>query len=322
MTSLAGTLHPRAYRSDDLAKVLQFVGECNALADFCGCIHPGDVVHFISNTLRGRNVEQHLFLWENSHEQILALTSLYPARFGGYDLLVHPHHRGGEREQACIAWSEQAQWELMQRSGSDNTWVGSDVMDCDEDRARLLHSRGYAPTAELYMCYTTRSLRTLIPASGLPDGFTIRPVEGEQDAERLCAVHSGAFGSKWLPDEYVNVMRTPGFHRDRELVVVAPDGRFAAFLIYWLDPISKSGLFEPVGCHRDFQRRGLTKALMLEGLRCMAAHGMDIAIVKHFAGNEAASSLYRSVGFTIKYRIADFRKVMSGSEPSHASAGQ
>jgi hypothetical protein len=312
MTSIAGTLQPRAYRGDDLSNVLHFVGECNALTDFCGCLHPGDVIHFMSNALRGRNIEQHTYLWENSQKQLLAATVLYPARFNGYDVLVHPSYRDGELEHACIAWSEQAQWELMQKAGSENTWVGSDVMDCDEVRTKLLRSQGYAPAADPYLYYTTRSLLTPIPASVLPDGFTIRPVEGEQDAEELRAVHSGAFSSNWQPGEYLNVMRTPGFHIDRELVVVAPDGRFAAFLIYWLDPISRSGLFEPVGCHRDFQRRGLTKALMFEGLRRMVAHGMDRAVVKHSPTNEAAASLYQSVGFVVKYKITDYRKIMNG----------
>jgi mycothiol synthase len=114
----------------------------------------------------------------------------------------------------------------------------------------------------------------------------------------------------WQPGEYLNVMRTPGFHVDRELIVVAPDGRFAAFLIYWIDPVSKSGLFEPVGCHRDFQRLGLTRALMYEGMRRMVAHGMTTAVVKHqpTQKNPAAAALYRSVGFSLKYTIADYRK--------------
>jgi predicted acetyltransferase len=84
----------------------------------------------------------------------------------------------------------------------------------------------------------------------------------------------------------------------------------AAFLIYWIDPVSKSGLFEPVGSHQDFQRQGLTRALMYEGMRRMVAHGMTKAIVKHQPAqqNPAAAALYRSVGFTLKYTITDYRK--------------
>ncbi len=92
-------------------------------------------------------------------------------------------------------------------------------------------------------------------------------------------------------------MRTPGFDAGRELVVVAPEGRFAAFLVYWLDPVSKTGLFEPVGCHEDFRCLGLSKALMVEAMKRMMDAGMERAVVGYSSGNVAARKLYASVGF-------------------------
>ena len=122
-----------------------------------------------------------------------------------------------------------------------------------------------------------------IAESMLPEGFSIRSVTGEHEATLLADVHSSAFGSSWTAESYIKVMQTPGFDSERELVVVSPDGRFASFLVYWLDPISQSGLFEPVGCHKDFQRKGLTKALMLEGMKRMKQAGMKTAMVGHSA---------------------------------------
>jgi mycothiol synthase len=310
MTSF-DTRHLHPYRGgDELPKIVQFVGECNVLADFCGCLHPGDICHFLSNTLRGRDLEKHFYMYEDSGGQLLGLVLLYPARFNGYDVLVHPRCRGSELESAIIAWGEQQTRALLTAAGSDATWIGCDVMDCDTIRRDMLRAQGYASPGGPAFVYTTRSLLEPIPASILPDGFTLRNIAGEHEAEALQAVHAGTFGSKWQPGEYLHVMRTPGFHIDRELVVVAPDHRFAAFLIYWIDPVSKSGLFEPVGCHQDFQRRGLTKALMYEGMRRMVAHGMTTAVVKHQPAqqNPAASALYRSVGFTLRYTITDYRK--------------
>ena len=80
--------------------------------------------------------------------------------------------------------------------------------------------------------------------------------------------------------------------------------------IYWVDPVSKSGLFEPVGCRKDFQRLGLAKALMYEGMRRMIAQGMATAIVLHQPeqDNPASAALYRSVGFSLRYTITDYRK--------------
>jgi ribosomal protein S18 acetylase RimI-like enzyme len=302
-------LHPY-HGSDELPKILQFVGECNVLVGFCGCLHPGDICHFLSNTLRGRDLGKHFHVYEDSEGQLLGLVLLYPVRYSGFDVLVHPRYRGSELESALIVWGEQQTRALLQAADSDMTSIGSDVMDCDTIRRDILQAQGYVSPDEPAFCYTTRSLLEPIPESILPDGFTIRSVTGENEAEAVQAVHTGAFGSTWQPGEYLNVMRTSGFHIDHEIVVVAPDNRFAAFLIYWIDPVSRSGLFEPVGCHQDFQRLGLTRALMYEGMRRMLAHGMTTAVVKHqpAQNNPAAAALYRSVGFSLKYTVADYRK--------------
>jgi mycothiol synthase len=293
----------------ELPNILQFVGECNVLANFCGCLHPGDICHYLSNSLRGRDLEQYFHIYEVDG-QILGLVMLYTARHSGYGVLVHPRYRGQELESSLITWGEQQTQKILQVAGSDISWIGSEVMNCDTIRKDILLAQGYVASNEPAFYYTMRSLQIPIPDSKLPEGFSMRSVAGEEEAEVVQAVHAGAFGSIWQPGEYRNVMRTPGFHIDHELVVVAPDGRFAAFLIYWVDPISKSGLFEPVGCHKDFQRLGLTRALMYEGMRRMISHGMSMAIVLHEPEQEnpASVALYRSIGFSLRYTITNYRK--------------
>jgi mycothiol synthase len=51
-------------------------------------------------------------------------------------------------------------------------------------------------------------------------------------------------------------MDRPGYDPERAIVAVAPDGRIAASTMYWTDSRNGLGLFEPVGTHRDFRRRG------------------------------------------------------------------
>ena len=181
----------------------------------------------------------------------------------------------------------------------------------DAIHERILARLGYSATGAPGLLYTARSLRDPIPDKPLPDGFSMRPVAGEQEAALVAEVHNGAFTPKWDAEKYLDVMRTPGFQIDHELVVVAPDGRFAAYVIIWLDPISRSGYFEPVGCHRDFQRRGLTSALMYEGMRRMRAAGMETAIVRYSVDNVSGVPLYRSVGFQTRYETIEYRKLMA-----------
>ncbi len=302
-------LHP--YNgSIELPKILQFVGECNVLANFCGCLHPGDICHYLSNSLRGRDLEQHFHIYEEAEGQILGIVMLYSARQSGYNVLVHPRYRGQELESSLVAWGEQQTQKILQVASSDIGWISSEVMNCDTIRRDILQAQGYIASNEPAFYCTMRSLQIPIPESNLPEGFTIRNVASEEEADVVQAAHASAFGSIWQPGEYRNVMLTPGFHVDHELVVVAPDGCFAAFLIYWVDPVSKSGLFEPVGCHKDFQRLGLTKALMYEGMRRMIAQGMTMAIVLHQPEQEnpASAALYRSVGFSLQYTITEYRK--------------
>jgi ribosomal protein S18 acetylase RimI-like enzyme len=300
--------HLRPYRATDLNAVLAAVGGWNARSDGCGYLHPGDVCHIMSNALRGRNLDRHFMLYEDPAGEILAVLTLYSALDAAFDLMVHPDCRGGDLEPVLLTEGADRVKVLLREAGSEEASLGTDAMDCDTVRRDLLSQQGYSASAHPPMLYTTRSLGEPIPAPAVPPGFTLRSVAGEHEVEAVCAVHDGSFTPKWTAEEYLAVMRTPGFAIDRELVVVAPDGRFAAFLVYWIDPVSRSGLFEPVGCHRGFQRRGLAAALMYEGMRRMVARGMERAIVNHNADNPAAVALYRSVGFRLRYTIVEHRK--------------
>ena len=52
-------------------------------------------------------------------------------------------------------------------------------------------------------------------------------------------------------------MRSPAYVAAHDLVVVAPDGRIAAFTVIWPDAETSLAQFEPVGTDPDFQRIGL-----------------------------------------------------------------
>ena len=95
--------------------------------------------------------------------------------------------------------------------------------------------------------------------------------KGEPEVEMRARAQYGAFGSSAPFERYLErfrkFMRSPVYDPDLDIVAVAPDGQIGAFCIVWMDPVNRVGLFEPVGTHPDFQRRGLGRAVMLEGLR-------------------------------------------------------
>lgn len=305
---ISGDIH--AFHIDDLSRVLAFIGEANVITDLQFGYHSGDFLHRLSNGLRGQDFDQYNFLYEvhGVLQGIIVVEQKYPA----FDVFIHPQFRTIELETALIEWAEQLQLSRFPAKESEgHQQLMIDTRSNDKIRLTILSQRGYQIQAQPHMHGTIRDLSSTIPAVSLPEGFTIRGTN-EADVEQLCNVHMSAFRSTWTPEAYLRVMRSPGFDPARELVVVASNGQFAAFLVYWCDPVSKTGLFEPVGCAQEFQRRGLTRMLMYEGMHRMVEAGMTRAMVnhEHEERNPASSGLYRAVGFTNRYSFFEGVKTL------------
>jgi mycothiol synthase len=283
----------RPYNPKDLPSVLTFAGKCLAASNFCNW-HPGDIVHWMSNSHRGQNLSEYFWLYE-VRGQMLAFAELPPAKRASFALTVHPEHRGGDFEKGLLEHCQDVMQQRM-KVESINKLIMVSVAVSDLQRIHCLSQLDYKPD-ELDTFLGKRDLSEAIPEPTLPSGFSIRNVAGFHEAALLANVHNSAFTPKWTSKDYLEVMQTPGFEIEREMIVVAPDGQFAAFTIYWLDPITKSGLFEPVGCHKEFRKMGLTKALMLAVMQRMKDDGMQTALVGFEPDNEAATKLYASVGF-------------------------
>ncbi|MBK8026481.1 MAG: GNAT family N-acetyltransferase [Chloroflexi bacterium] len=286
----------RSFGPDDLDALLTFVGRCNA-ADFCCTVHPGDVRHFMSNIRRGGDVSDNYRLFEDETGSLAGLLTLYGGKRLGFEWTVMPDEQTSPLVDQMVAVGEAETLAAARAAGADSFRV--EVLDCDHAGVDLLKARGFTETDGAdNLRVTLRSLES-IPEPVLPEGFTIRAVTGESEADAVGQLHASAFGSRWDAGEYVKVMRSPAFQVDHELVAVALNGDLAAFLVYWVDPISRSGLFEPVGCGQAYQRRGLTRALLYEGMRRMAAEGAVVAQVKHESPEEnpASAALYASAGF-------------------------
>jgi ribosomal protein S18 acetylase RimI-like enzyme len=206
-------------------------------------------------------------------------------------------------------WAEE---QIACRVSSDGVKEIRTMWVFEDDAALISHlwRRGFV-CGEEYLNYYERSLSTTLPGLSLPPGFNVQQVTEEDGLKRALASHA-AFGSDkpleaYWP-RYQRFMRSPAYVPDLDLVTVAPDGSFASFCICWLDPVNRVGLFEPVGTHPDYQRLGLGKAVMLEGLHRMQAAGMQTAIVGAENDNPVAQGLYRSIGFQAVNKLCTFRK--------------
>jgi ribosomal protein S18 acetylase RimI-like enzyme len=144
----------------------------------------------------------------------------------------------------------------------------------------------------------------------VPDGYAIRSVAGPEDLVPRVEVQRSAFyPSKMTEARYARMMSVaPTYRPEFDIVAVAPDGTFAAFVLCWYDEESRVGLLEPVGTHADHRRLGLAAAVCNEGLRKLRAIGAERASVLSNGDNDASLGLYRSLGFVEVMRSVEWSK--------------
>jgi predicted N-acetyltransferase YhbS len=86
-----------------------------------------------------------------------------------------------------------------------------------------------------------------------------------------------------------------------DLAVETADGKVAGYALFWFDPVTKVGLVEPMRVEDEFQRRGLARALLTEGLDRLADRGARR--LKVGFGTAAARGLYLRAGFRVASTI-------------------
>lgn len=236
------------------------------------------------------------FLWEAPGQMIAILIS--EGGFGAAHFLIHPHWRTLELEEEML-WVAEARLAEVQPDGSRKLEIWSP----EKDRLRhdLLGRHGYMK-GEGAEYQWRRDLDAPVPAAPLPDGYTIRSLgDGLELLERCYAsglgFHQGdiqiAVNNRRDPTWYRNIQSAPLYRRDLDLVVIAPDGAIAAFCTIWFDDVTRSAYFEPVATVPDYQRRGLGRALLTEGMRRLKRMGATRAFVG--GHSPAANGLYQAV---------------------------
>jgi GNAT superfamily N-acetyltransferase len=307
-------IEPRAYRNErDLEKMLALLAEGRQANNGTYYVHTGDLRWWLFYSTRPRWEE--LFLWEEDGGDLLGWI-LFSPEWQAFDVFIRPDLRGSAQAEAIYAWALEGLTRIIRRAGGRQAIRTLWISEKDAVVTGWLERAGFVPDEEYqYMHYMTRSLAEPIPAPALPAGYRVRQVAGEGEVENRAAAQHAAFGSDMPMNDYcrryLRFMRSPVYVPENDLVVESSEGRIAAFCILWLDPANRVGLFEPVGVPPAFQRRGLGKAVVLEGLQRMQASGMCTAIVCSIWDNPASYRLYESAGFRTVDILRTFTKPVS-----------
>jgi ribosomal protein S18 acetylase RimI-like enzyme len=161
-----------------------------------------------------------------------------------------------------------------------NTVTGqADTLDysCSADdlhRIQLLQSHGFILEAVRSLKYSC-SLNQPVRQYPLPHGFTIRPVKGEEEIDKLVALHRAAFGTDQITVEYrLAMMSVPQYLPKADLVAEDAFGELAAFCVCGFEDIETGiGYTDPIGVHPDHQRKGIGTAIVSTGMRKLGELG-------------------------------------------------
>jgi GNAT superfamily N-acetyltransferase len=226
------------------------------------------------------NVEQ--TLWLDGDGPVAAILLTDWGRNWACDPVFVPDFAG---TMLPVIWSHAIK--LIESLKLNNVEVAA--RDDDPALLQLLGESGFAPTEE--GSATTWMVAEQRPELvSLPEGFRL-----------LDRTHAGERPHHLVPRNGVEVearlRQCSLYDPELDLAVEASNGDAAAYGLFWFDPVTSVGLVEPMRTEDRYQRLGLARALLAEGLNRLAARGARRLKVGYV--NAAARNLYLSAGFQV-----------------------
>lgn len=308
----------RYYRDEhDLLEMQRLLMEARSRTDDWHYPHVGELQFAFFMVLCHLNPQEHIRLWHDDSEKLIGFAIL--GEEPSLEWQVAPEYEWSGIETEALSWAEARLSDL--RARDPKAWGGRMVSGSRQDNAQriaFLLGHGFLYSGDFAEVNMLRSLHGPIPDTGLPTGFVVREVAESGEI----AARAAAQREVWQPwtvgnvsdADYARLMQLPGYYRDLDVVAVAPHGKIAAYVNGWIDPVNGIGDFGPVGCVAQYRRLGLTRAVLLEGLRRMHARGMDRVCISTTQTNTPAHRLYRSIGFRTVNKYLDYVRAEDGRD--------
>ncbi len=276
----------------DLALMCDFLSKAASASPPHYYSHPGDVLWLLYRD-PGYDPRTEVRLWEDRGGKLIGFAWLEEP--DGVVMQVRPDLRGhGFVEKEMLEWAAGLLADPG-RNPDGELWTRALLEDPKLDAllVRLGFERDQDHALKMH-----RTLDSVIPEPELPEGWTVRPVEGAEELEKRLEIHRAVWpSSRMTPEAYLNLREASRYTPSLDVVAAGPDGVFGAYCLCWHDAASRTGLFEPLGTSPAHRRLGLGRAVMIEGLRRLRALGTERVLVTAFSQNRAAVALYESVGF-------------------------
>lgn len=308
--SSLSSLTSRFYETEhDLRQMQDLLTQARSRTDDWRYAHVGELMWGFFMVVCHLNPQEHIRLWHNGKGRLVGYAIL--GEDPSFDWQVLPEYEWCGIETEALKWVESFLTELRQRDPKQ--WGGNLVSGARQDnsaRIVFLEQHGFRYNGEFAEVNMLRSLDEPLPESVLSTGCRVRAVAEAGEITNRAAAQREV----WQPwtvgnvsdDDYARFMRLPGYHRDLDVVAVAPDGVIAAYVNGWIDPVNRIGDFGPVGARPAYRRQGLTRAVLNECARRMQARGMNRVCVSTGISNIPAIRLYESIGFEIVNQYRDY----------------
>jgi mycothiol synthase len=302
------TLTPRAYTGEaDLPAIVDLINICEA-ADRLDESTTVDELR-LEFAMPGVDLARDVRLWADEDGALLGFGQLWfhaeaedPDGFLWYK--VHPDARGDQLEERIIAWGTERTRQAAQERGV-RLKLRAMAHAIEPERIALLERSGFG--VDRYFRRMAHPLDAPVAEPRLPEGFQL--VEGPHDPAAWAALFNESFvdhwnHEPWSAEKVQHWQGEPSYRSDLDLIARAPDGTPAAFCWGGIDPQANpisgrnKGHIGLLGTRRGFRGIGLGRAMILAGLRALAAAGAASAWLSVDADSPTgATRLYESVGF-------------------------
>ena len=296
------------YRDDavDFPRLIAYLREIWQHPGYLVDFHPGDAVwqRFRAGAA-GFDAALRVALWEepgggDSGGRVVGLTwfddpdevvlSIHP------DVL--PTGDAGTLLDRMLAWGEERRAIYAERGEPSDALLVSCLRE-DTRLERLLAERGLSTDGEVVYQSNRRSLLDELPERPVADGYRLVDLTDEALIAERVAIHREVWNPSVVTEPGYREMRGhPLYDPELDLMAVTEEGEAASYALCWLDEPTRTAIFEPVGTRESHRQRGLSAAVLAEGMRRCRARGAETMYVLQLGNQSApANHLYHAVGF-------------------------
>jgi hypothetical protein len=272
----------QASGSEALALAMQLLHRVRLEDPTAGVWEAADLAWWAGRPRPSDQIDQ--LLWIDDEGPVAAALLTDWARTWGLDLIVRPGTPAEVRAEAWIAGLA-----ALEDRAINN--VEMLLRDDDVELVVLATSAGFEPTADRGGA-TWMDAAERPPAPALPEGFEL--------GDRL----RFSEGSHWLvarngPAVEERLGSLSLYDPTLDLSIRTTTGETAAYALFWFDGVTRVGLLEPMRTEATWQRRGLARSLIGEGLERLAARGATRFKVGY--GTDAGRDLYLGAGYRLHH---------------------